>query len=541
MRLLSLTQGVLSSDLTSSPQEEMLAAGPFGLGRIKGRNMNTNLRLFFGLMAMLASAAAAAVDCSTATTATPAALVAANTNPATGHYFEVYKADGIAWGSAEANAEGRTCGGVPGHLATLTSSAEDAWVDGLRQGAVGGSGLDLGEVWIGGFQPPSSPEPGGGWLWVNNEGPIPGDNKGPVYAHWAVGEPNDAGGAESHLALGRYGLGGGWNDEGAALNLIGGYIVEYDVPRAAACSGTSCQTIQGQTLIFPAGSIPPGATIKFNAYEFSDPRVVDGKCVGGGPLTLFGAAYGKPELRIPPYLCGSPKFVVVAVDSSQLDILQGTVFVENKTDVVLPGNLYQCNDPIVQNFPTQGDPQFQDVVVWQSTDPTRMLEDSRGAGQFAGAAGEFTNACGSSEAKIKGASYYVVGLHIDFGPGNEWASNAAGNHDSFVALTLYKLSLLQTAVANAKADGALGNGDATKMTAQLDDAVKKLGRGDASGALGAVNKFLKFVNAAQYTVVRYPPIPPQTVGTAKNYNGEHLMRGTNIEFMLRVKVIPYGP
>jgi hypothetical protein len=365
-------------------------------------------------------------------------------------------------------------------------------------------------------------------------------NAGVAYADWvSPDEPNDGGNdyvenhQEDHLALGRYPDRRGWNDEGSAPTSIGGYIVEYDVPRAAACTGPSCQTIQGQTLVFPAGSIPPGATIKFNAFEFSDPRVGTAKC-GVDPLILFSDPNdGKPELRIPPYLCGSPKFVVVAVDSSQLNILDGTVFVENKTDVVLPGNLYQCTDPIFQNFPTQGDPQFQDVVVWQTTDPTRMLEDlpgNRGVdAQFAGAAGEFTNACGSSEAKIKGASYYVVGLHIDFGPGYTWNPNTAGNHDRFVALTLYKLSLLQQSVVNSKAAGALKNGDATKMGAQLDNAVKKLARGEPSDALESVNKFLKFVAAAKYTLI-----------PGENYNGEHLMRGTNIEFMLRVKIIPYA-
>jgi hypothetical protein len=400
----------------------------------------------------------------------------------------------------------------------------------LRQNSLGPSGLDRGEVWIGGFQPTSSPEPRGGWLWVNSEGPIPGLNTEPAYADWNAAEPNDLVGAENHLALGRYGLGGGWNDEGTAVSsLIGGYIVEYDVPRDAACSGTSCQT-----LIFPAGSFQTGDKIKFTAYEFTDPRVAAGTCgrADSQPLELFtDSVFGGKILRIPPYLCGSPKFVVVAVDSSQLDILNGTVFVENNSlpnQPVLPGNgaYNNCNDPIVP----QGDPQIQDVVVWQSTDPTRMLENSRGVGQFAGAAGEFTSFCGSSGARVKGASYFVVGLHIDFGTGYQWASNPTGNHYSFVALTLYKLSLLQQAVADAKTAGALKNGDATKMSAQLDNAVKKLGRGDASGALGHVNQFLKFVNAAKYTV-----IPDQ------NYNGEHVMRGTNIEFMLRVKVIPYGP
>jgi hypothetical protein len=124
----------------------------------------------------------------------------------------------------------------------------------------------------------------------------------------------------------------------------------------------------------------------------------------------------------------------------------------------------------------------------------------------------------------------VVGLHIDFGPLSTWALNPDGNHERFVALTLYKLSLLQQSVVDAKTAGALKNGDTTKMmSAALADAVKKLGRGDAPGALGHIKQFLKFVAAAKYTA-----IPGQ------NYNGEHLMRGTNIEFTLRVKVIPYG-
>jgi hypothetical protein len=206
------------------------------------------------------------------------------------------------------------------------------------------------------------------------------------------------------------------------------------------------------------------------------------------------------------------------------------VFVENKTDVVLPNNLYRCHDPIVRSFPTQGDPQFEDVVVWQTTDPARMLEDTGGAGQFAGAAGEFTSSCGSSQAKVKGASYYVVGLHIDFGPGYLWSENTAGNNERFTALTRYKLTLLQQAVANALAAHALTSVDANKMSAQLTSAVKYLDRGDPGDALESVNKFLKFVAAAKYTVV-----------PGQNYNGEHVMRGSNIQFMLRVKVIPYTP
>jgi hypothetical protein len=151
-----------------------------------------------------------------------------------------------------------------------------------------------------------------------------------------------------------------------------------------------------------------------------------------------------------------------------------------------------------------------------------------------GAAGEFTNGCGSSRGSAKEASYFVVGMHIDFG-----TTDPALVKQRFVSLTLYKLSLLQQSVNAARAAGVLKNGDTTKMTAQLNNAVKKLGRGDPSGALGHVQQFLKFVNAAKYNTPApaslYPP------DSQNNFNGEHLMRGSNIEFTLRVKIVPNTP
>ncbi|MCJ7451139.1 MAG: C-type lectin domain-containing protein [Steroidobacteraceae bacterium] len=420
-------------------------------------------------------------------------------------------------------------------MATITSSSEDAWVDSLRATKSG-----LGQVWIGGFQASGSQEPGSGWGWVNNEGPFPGDNNGPAYANWNSAEPNNSGGVENHLTLGRYGAGGGWNDEGAAPGSIAGFIVEYDTPRRATCTGTECQTIKGQFLKIPAEWIDnPDDTIRFSAYEFTDPRVASGKC-GVEPLTLFGAAYDKPELRIPAYLCGSPKLVVVAVDGSDLNFTTGTVLIENDTATVLPGNnpALVCRDTFGPDFyPDPAiDPQLQDVVVYQTTPPDRMLENAstNPAGppttdpQFIGAAGEFTDSCGSSRGTGKETSYFVVGMHIDFGAAG---STPAGSHQRFVALTRYKLTLLQQSVETAKASGTLKNGDSTKgMSASVTTAITKLDRGDYKGALAAVQKFLKFVDAAIYT-----PVPEN------NYNGEHLMRGQNIEFTLRVKVMPYAP
>jgi hypothetical protein len=126
----------------------------------------------------------------------------------------------------------------------------------------------------------------------------------------------------------------------------------------------------------------------------------------------------------------------------------------NEPEVALPGNWYVCDGLAPPPAPPAplpaGDPQGRDVVAWQTTNPEDMRESGSLAGSingdFAGALGEFTFECGSSRGKIKSASYYVIGMHINFGPGYDLAGNAAANHERFVALTRYKLLLLQAAL-----------------------------------------------------------------------------------------------
>ncbi len=340
------------------------------------------------------------------------------------------------------------------------------------------------------------------------------------------------------------------------------YIAEWDVPLDAATCITGCETVMGQTITVPAGAVPAGATISFNSFEFLDPRVdpVTGICnldaagmpLGGAPrvpLRIFGttgigSAPGvRPEMFIPPYLCGSPSFVIVAFDSGELVIETGTVGVENETSDVLPGNFYPgpsgpimgsvCEDPIVQNFPNFGDPQYQDVSLYQDTEtPTKMLEVDPGVGgtgEFEGATGEFTDECGSSRMRVRGGSYFGIGFRIDFGPGNTWAGNTAGNFGSFVGLTRYKMELLQEAVEQAFADSAIDFGSYRLLKIYARYAIIQLDRGNYSRALTYINSFISRVNSTTYATA------------ATNWNGEHVMRSSNIEFMLRVKIVPYAP
>jgi hypothetical protein len=450
-------------------------------------------------------------------------LIVSETNPETGNYFEVYAFAGIRWTDARycAAKNHPTLAGVTGYLATITSSKEDVWVDNLRRKA------ELREVWVGGSQTvtSSSDEPGRGWRWENGEGSIATlQQPSPFYSNWLDGEPNNLGGSESHLAIG-LGDDFGWNDEGNRGNITG-YIVEYDIPRTAECTvGVDCETIEGQTLVFPEGSFDPDGdqTIGFTAFEFTDPRVAGGKC-GIDSLTLFRASDGFTpgvELRIPAYLCGSPRFLVVKVDATDLTIESGAVEVVNDTEVVLPDNLFECTGPKIPVSPR--DPQQQDVVVWQSTNPGDMLEASLGTGVFAGAATEATNGCGSTRAKVRTGSYFVVGMHIDFG----------GPFDSrdFVALTRYKLTLLQQSVADARSAGELRYVVSLAMGGVLQLAVRSLDRGDPVTARILVKKFLKLVDLATYAAT----------STGFNFEGDHLMRGENIVFTLQDKVIPFVP
>jgi hypothetical protein len=142
-----------------------------------------------------------------------------------GHYYEaVYDADGISWGGAEvkAKAEDEIWPDHTGHLATVTSSAENTFVADCMVGVHE-------TFWIGGYQPSGSIEPKGGWSWIT------GDEEW-IYSNWRSGEPNDNG-DENALSMhaSDHPLGGEWpgtwNDL-ASDTLLYGYVVEY-IPEPA--------------------------------------------------------------------------------------------------------------------------------------------------------------------------------------------------------------------------------------------------------------------------------------------------------------------
>ena len=123
------------------------------------------------------------------------------------HEYEAVSAPaGIEWADANAAAEALTRNGLQGHLAVITSPGENDLVSGL---------LSAAEAWIGGFQPPGSAEPHGGWEWVNGE-PF-------SFSAWQGGQPDnspaEADGISMELA--------GWKDISRG-SVPPQFLVEYE-------------------------------------------------------------------------------------------------------------------------------------------------------------------------------------------------------------------------------------------------------------------------------------------------------------------------
>ena len=144
-----------------------------------------------------------------------------------GHSYRlVAEASGITWDAAELAAVA-----LGGTLATTTSANENDFVFALAASDpsawfTDGSGHARGP-WLGGFQPPGSAEPAGGWTWVNGDGPF-------AFTAWDPGQPNNSGGVESRLQY--FGTTAAfskkWNDASASVKMLG-YVVEF-APAAGA-------------------------------------------------------------------------------------------------------------------------------------------------------------------------------------------------------------------------------------------------------------------------------------------------------------------
>ncbi|MFN8176644.1 MAG: T9SS type A sorting domain-containing protein [bacterium] len=215
-----------------------------------------------------------------------------------GHFYEFVAAPSIAWNAARAAAAASSHLGIPGHLLTVTSAAEDFFVRDTFANGTATTG------WIGASDAAAE----GVWLWV--DGPESGtqfwqgDTTGSVtppwnYARWGAGEPNDyppVGGEDfGALALGVYGRiqPGEWGDanNGGENAHIAGYFVEYSEPCSAVGTPESgeAREVGSPLRVFPN----PGTA---GAYVFSFDLPAP------GPVTL--AIYDVAGRRVGAALSG---------------------------------------------------------------------------------------------------------------------------------------------------------------------------------------------------------------------------------------------
>ena len=138
---------------------------------------------------------------------TPVFAVPVN-NPANGHHYEFIQASGLSWTDAKNAAEAAEFLGVNGHLVTITSAEENAFVDALVPSI---------RAWIGLTDAVTE----GTFEWVTGE-PV-------IYTNFGPGEPNDNLGAEDVVEILATGF---WNDVPDSFPNSQGYVVEYDIDPA---------------------------------------------------------------------------------------------------------------------------------------------------------------------------------------------------------------------------------------------------------------------------------------------------------------------
>ncbi len=140
-------------------------------------------------------------------------------NPDNGHYY-AYTTAAVSWDAARTEIEVYSFLGVPGHLATITTAQESAFLDEFQP--------PTGRFWIGA----SDAEVEGEWRWT--AGPEAGelfwlggvDGTAVTYANWIDEAPNNnlSYGGQDYATTSST----GWND--AETRFVAAALVEFSVP-----------------------------------------------------------------------------------------------------------------------------------------------------------------------------------------------------------------------------------------------------------------------------------------------------------------------
>lgn len=445
-----------------------------------------------------------------------------------GHTYELIIAPDITWAAANAAAQATMLGNVNGHLATITSAGENAFLYALIAPPTLASFPGKSEAWIGGFQVPGSAEPSGGWTWVNSEGSFPGSgmiDMPPVYSNWQAGEPNNVGNGEDHLTLGRFdgvagaggGVAGAWNDSNESNGHIGGYIIEWDnvVPAEECQEPGGCNPSGVQNVEIPASVVlEEGDTLtQFVLGPFADPRVDQGtgECADRRELDVFSEFPGIPggvpgALIIPDFLCGSYEFALIRSDAT-FEVLQDVVRSEQFPEDFF-AVFFDCAGAL-----NDAELQRRGVFAWQPDDRFDVVEQRTL---------ELTNGCGSSRGATKGLSWFVINLHIDCGI--PFDTDPAAVLQCFQDLVSDKFSALEQALKNAKK--SINSPSYGALRSTLVNARNRFKQGKYDQSLSNLASFIALVEGGDFVL------------GGNNDQGELLMRAENIAFTIDEKIDP---
>jgi hypothetical protein len=450
-------------------------------------------------------------------------------DPDTGRWYEVRLASGITWAAANTQANNAIHPNlaIAGHLATINSVAENAFVASIRnQSNLPGNRPDL---WIGGFQDPSAAEPAKGWKWINGEA-IAETNVPSPYTNWdpltQPPQPDNSNNSD-FLAIGP---GGTWYD--SRPQDVSGFVIEYGDQLAsfdAVLCKVSPQNPRGCNLtgavyagkvemelppLPPPGIPPAGAQYSVSTYLIHDPRVALGTC-GKDPLVFLDPVTQLSPVELPATLCGDPDFVVTKVTS------QGTPFQITKDIVQVTGatellnNQFDCFAPL----PPDTDQTHRDVVGYQPSQGPIFANLAFNANvhhpALKGTVEDLTNLCGSGRTGGPGRSLYFFGLRY-------FVPAGFTSHGWLLEVTSFKFDVQLFAIQQAKP--ALKNGDFTSLMSQTSAAKGDLTNGNFGEALVHLENVRKVLNAAVFKA------------TGKNDHGEIKARNEALIFTIKEKL-----
>jgi hypothetical protein len=187
-----------------------------------------------------------------------------------GHWYLRFDTP-VLWSQARS-----LCEGMGGHLATIQSAEENAFVASINAGN---------NCWLGGFQAPGSCEDNCDWQWVTGEAW--------GWTNWDWGQPDDIGN-EDHLQF--WSNGSVWNDHRSDVSF--GFICEWESGREVDCNQNSipdsCEITSGTEHDCNGDGVLDSCEIAAGAPDCNNNGIPDACDIASG-LSRDADQDGKPD------------------------------------------------------------------------------------------------------------------------------------------------------------------------------------------------------------------------------------------------------